>query len=270
MANDLPHIEDPGEFPEQDPASGPKAAADKGLQRSPAVWAAVAVLVLGLSVIAGLYWNRSMRVRGVAVHGTHFSDPAAVARAMAVPKGVKPDSLDYLALIRRASKVTYVKTVELSVDHGGELNVQVKERQPIALLVNGADKIYVDEDGIRLPVLPGKAMDVPVLYGFKARPKSDTLQSEAFRRVSDFLLRARNNPVAWATISEVAYTPDEGVVALSHENGVKLLFGKADYQRRLKYWQAFYSEVVRQKGIDRMRTVDLRFKGQIVTREDRS
>lgn len=69
------------------------------------------------------------------------------------------------------------------------------------------------------------------------------------------------------TISEVAYNKEEGVVALSQENGVKLLFGSNDFRIKLENWEAFYTEVIRVKGIQTMQQVDLRFTNQVVTRE---
>jgi hypothetical protein len=96
---------------------------------------------------------------------------------------------------------------------------------------------------------------------------TDTLKNDAFEIVSDFLTMALNKKVSNATISEVAWTNDQGVVALTNENGVKLVFCKGDFATRLRNWEAFYGEVVKQKGIDAMRSIDLRFEGQIVTRE---
>ena len=65
----------------------------------------------------------------------------------------------------------------------------------------------------------------------------------------------------------MVYDENDGVVALSHENGVKLLFGRNNFQTKLENWKAFYTEVIRVKGIQSMRQVDLRFTNQVVTRE---
>jgi phage host-nuclease inhibitor protein Gam len=110
-------------------------------------------------------------------------------------------------------------------------------------------------------------VDVPILYGFNAKPMKDTLKSEAFLAVRDFLTEMGKKQVSNATISEVAWTRDEGVVALTHENGVKLVFGKNDFKSRLRNWEAFYGEVIKTKGIAGMRAIDLRFRGQIITQE---
>jgi hypothetical protein len=95
----------------------------------------------------------------------------------------------------------------------------------------------------------------------------DTLRSDDFITVSNFLTTIRNSPVSDATISEIAWTSQDGVVALTNQHGVKLIFGKGNFDNRLRNWEAFYGEVIKKKGIEKMRSVDLRFEGQIVTRE---
>lgn len=234
---------------------------------NPIPWLTAVLLVIGLSALAGVYWTRSATVKSVTYSGMHFVDREELEQAVTVPTDIHPDSLDFIRLINSVERVPYVKQADVQVEPGGDLNIHVTERRPIALLADGEYKRYVDEDGIKLDIVPGKAVDVPVLYGFDAAASNDTLNSLAWIKTRAFLLTMRSDPVYDATISEVAWTRDEGVVALSHENGVKLVFGKDDFKTRLRNWKAFYGEIIRTKGIERMRSVDLRFKGQIVTRE---
>jgi len=233
---------------------------------NPLPWIGGAILVLGLAVLAGLYWSSTMTVQQVRFSGNHFV-PISELQKINVPTGMHPDSMDFGKIMNRFEQINYVKQADISVDPSGGLMIDITERQPIALLADGNKKIYVDRHGVRLPLILGKNVDVPILYGFRASPLRDTLNSDAFKKVSDFLMTARNKNVSNATISEVAWTQKEGVVALTNQNGVKLVFGKGDFATRLRNWEAFYGEVVKQKGIEAMRSIDLRFEGQIVTRE---
>ncbi len=105
-----------------------------------------------------------------------------------------------------------------------------------------------------------------MLYGYSAE-SSDTIKTESFIQVRDFLVAAKTNEFGWTTISEVVFDETDGVVALSHENGVKLLFGRNNFKHKLENWEAFYAEVIRTKGIQSMQQVDLRFSNQVVTHE---
>lgn len=233
-------------------------------------WLTAILMVLGIAVLAAMYWNRNVTVNEVEVTGVYFNTPEEILNAADVPLGIKPDSLDLVSLIARVEVLNYVKSVTPYVEPSGDLELTISERTPIAVLVRGSNRMYVDEEGVRLPILEGKTLDLPLVYGFRATAGMDTLKSDEFKQIRDFLVGARINEFGWATISEVAYSTEEGVVALSHENGVKLLFGTNDFETKLRNWEAFYADVIRTKGIQAMQQVDLRFKNQVVTREVKS
>lgn len=230
-------------------------------------WVAGALFVLGIAVLAGMYRERTTIVGDLRFEGNDFVSLDKLENRVQIPAGIRPDSLDFMKIIRDVEQIDYVKQAAVNVEPSGDLVIEVFERRPIAMLADGDRKIYVDRDGIRLPIVPGKAVDVPVLYGFRSKPMGDTLKSEAWRQARDFLTEMNDRPLSNATISEVAWTNEEGIIALSHEHGVKLVFGSDGFGKRLRNWEAFYSEIVREKGIRRMQSVDLRFEGQIVTRE---
>lgn len=230
-------------------------------------WIAGAVFVLGLAVMAGLYWSSTMKVQRVQFEGNYFVSVEDL-QLVDVPTGVNPDSMNFGEIRNRFEKLPYVKQADISIEPNGNMNISITERQPVALLVDNKKKIYVDNAGIKLPIVSGKTVDVPILYGFNATPMQDTLQSDSFKTVSNFLTAVHNNDVANATISEIAWSSsNEGIVALTNQNGVKLIFGKGGFDTRLRNWEAFYGKVIKQKGIKKMRSVDLRFEGQIVTHE---
>jgi len=92
------------------------------------------------------------------------------------------------------------------------------------------------------------------------------LTGKRFAAVSEFLKAIKANPTGWVTISEISWDSEEGVVALSQQNGVKLIFGKSGFEEKFENWEAFYSQVIGVEGIDHFHTIDLRFAKQIVTR----
>jgi len=230
-------------------------------------WAAMAILVLGASIIAAMYWQQNLRVKSVVIEGNYFTPGEDILHASGITVGIKPDSLDLELAIENIERLDYVYQVTPYVDALGKVNLSVQERLPIALLIEGSHEIYVDAYGVKLPIITGKTRNLPLVYGFDASSDTDTLSSKEFIQVRDFLVSALTNQFGWTTISEVVYHPYDGVVALSHENGVKLLFGQNDFDEKLENWEAFYSEIIAVKGIQSMQQVDLRFTNQVVTRE---
>lgn len=230
-------------------------------------WIATAVLVLGLAVLAGIYRDRTSTIQNVQFEGNYFVTSEELQKQADIPAGISPDSLNFIDVINRVESIPYVHYADVNIEPSGKLLIRITERKPIALLADGNTKIYIDKDGIRLPLVLEKTVDVPILYGFKSKPMQDTLKSDAFITVRNFLLEMHQNPLSNATISEIGWTNNNGIIALTNENGVKLIFGKEDFKNRLRNWEAFYGKIIKTKGIASMRSVDLRFRGQIVTQE---
>ena len=212
-------------------------------------WSAIALAMLGLAVVAGFYFEQSTRISAVEFRGHEFTTEDELQEALISPVGLP-----------------YVRDVAVRMTYRGTLTVEVTERKPIGLLAVKPETFF-DSVGVQLPAQPGIGVDVPLVYGFKPTSPGDTLKGKGFDQIKEFLNAASRDPFGWATLSEVAWNENEGVVALSSENGVKLLFGRNRFDQKVSHWKAFYQDVVAHRGINDFRTVDLRFRNQIVTDE---
>jgi cell division protein FtsQ len=239
-----------------------KQRRNKGIS---AIWVILSLALVGGAVYAGIYLEKNTVIQEVRFTGNEFTGEQELEDSIELPIGMLADSVKLPELISGLRTLPYVQDVSVNMSMRGTLTFRVYEREPIAMLVDGSDRIYVGKGGIKLPVTPQNVRDVPLLYGFPAAPATDTLNSDAFRQIEQFLTEAKSNEIGWFTISEVAWNNTEGVVALTSENGVKLLFGRDDFDRKLLNWEAFYTEIVVQKGIHSFSSIDLRFRDQIVT-----
>ncbi len=233
----------------------------------PLPWIAGIALLLGALVLAGLYWNRTSSIESIEFDGYEYVSLEQLQKQVNIPEGVHPDSLNYDNVIQQIKEIPNIEKVDLKIQPGGTMVVTVSERKPIALLINNTESCFVDSNGVKLQLKSENVPAVPILYGFNVHSLADTLQSKAFKNVSAFLQMLMNNPASNATISEVAWSDKNGVIALTNNGGVKLVFGKDNYQKRLRNWEAFYAQVIRYKGIDQFKSVNLKFAGQIVTHE---
>jgi cell division protein FtsQ len=239
-----------------------------GLHNASALtWISASLFILGLGVLAGIYWEMNSNINEVRFTGNYFTEDNELAGTFEAPLGVHPDSVSFIEIIEAVQSLPYVKDAGIHVDAGGRMYVEVSERKPLAMLIHDGNRLYIDENGVKIPVILKKSVNVPLLHGFPAAAISDTLKGGEFEFIRDFLVAAEKNEFGWITISEVAYSPEEGVIALSHENGVKLLFGHDEYEQKVRYWEAFYSEIIKKRGISQFASVDLRYKNQIVTRQ---
>jgi cell division protein FtsQ len=227
--------------------------------------AIVALLAGGL--LLGQHYQSNVTVSEVVVTGNHYTNEVQILQQASVPAGIAADSLRLLSVIEKVETLPYVQQASARITHNGRLHIQITERQPIGLFIHGNARRYADKNGVLLPLVSGLAADVPLVYGVSWSARQDTLRSEAFFKIRDFLIAVYNDPVAFATISEIAWSQDEGIVALSNENGIRLVFGNERYSEAIQNWSLFYRQVVAVRGPGSFNTIDLRYEGQVVTRE---
>ena len=222
------------------------------------------LLLFVAAVAAGVWWDRNSPVRDVRFSGYDYTLAEELQHSFELPEGVHPDSLDFREIREAVEELPYIRSSAVRMSAGGRMVIDVEEREPLALLADGS--VYVDRDGVKLPRTEHRTPDLPLLHGFPAQPVSEPLTGQEFDHMSRFLEQARASETGWATLSEIGWDPDEGVIALTQEEGIKLIFGRGTYEDRLRYWNAFYREVVAIEQRDDFGVVDLRFRNQIVTR----
>lgn len=229
------------------------------------IWVFLSLALFTVAVLGGLYIEKNTRIDAVQFKGNYYTDTGSLENALDSPVGMLADSIAFDSLFMDLKTLPYVEDVTVSMGIRGTLTFNIYEREPFAMLVDGNRRVYLAEGGIKLPVVPEKVKDVPLVYGFSASSLKDTLKTEKYKQVEDFLIAAKENDLGWITISEVSWNDSEGVVALSYENGVKLLFGRNQFEEKIKNWEAFYTDVISKKGMESFSRIDLRFRDQIVT-----
>lgn len=227
----------------------------------------VFVILVAVSIFLGLYFSANKDVKRIVVTGNYFTDAEAISSVSGITLGVAADSLDYLEILDNVESLPYVRQAFVESTPSGNLEIRVVERTPILTLISEDQWYYVDADGVVLPRITGKIADVPLYYDLGYDTGKNKLTSDAFQDVRDFLVAAKKNDLVYLTLSEIAWTPKEGVVVLSHENTVRLVFGHTNFERAVDNWSFFYSRVVPEKGMASFRRIDFRYEDQIVTVE---
>lgn len=227
----------------------------------------LALLIFSGSIWLGKRFQQEARFYEIEVQGTELSAVEQVLETAELRTGMPADSLQVLALLARVEALPQIRRAELELPAPDRLRLMVTERRPAAILVEGNRFALVDHDGIIMPMPKGRHPDLPLLYGFGIGQPGDSLKTEGFRKIAEFLLELEQAAIAGATISELGWHPEDGVFGLSHQHSVKLLFGHADYSVRLRKWERFYRDVALQRGMQAFLSLDFRFKDQIVAQE---
>ena len=226
------------------------------------------VMMMVLALVVSVWsWNanRMTIIKKVTVNDHYFTEEADIVARSGITIGADADSINPVDVIRAVEKLPYVRQAELVSLPPTTYLIRVEERRPIGLIKRSDMIRYVDKDGVLLPLVAGKALEVPLLYGLPIPSTADTLKSDAFKAMGAFLEALDRYDMAKITISDVAWEDNTGIVAATGDYGTRLIFGLDGYESKLRTWQAFYAQVVPKAGLDAFARIDFRYEGQVVS-----
>jgi cell division protein FtsQ len=227
------------------------------------------VLAIGL-VVAANFWKSDLKVKRVTIEGNRIVETAELTQLIKVPKNTQIQEIDLMAVRRNIMSHHFIKDAVVERDLPATLKITVKERVPLAI-INSAEILYLDEDGVVLPHSISKQLfDLPVLTGMPdglSLAPGATLHNadiqEALRILANSKLVSRE---LYHLISEVQLRNGGDIVLYASEWGVPIIFGRGEIPNKLVRLEAFWNDVVRERGSDNLQYVDLRFDDQVVVR----
>ena len=265
--------------------AAPRTAAPRGARRS-ARRRRVRAFVRGVLVVAAVVglaaawvWHRTLPLEAVEVTGTLRAQPADVARLAGVaPDSTAPVSLygvDIALVADRVRRHPWVREARVSRLPSGTMRIRVEERTPAVLVVgaDGAPAHFLDAAGFAMPLPAGPdAADVPLLRGaVPAYHPTQPVGSRPLRRLLAALAAAP--PEVDALVAEVRWSRAGATVLTPPAGGhapIPVRLGRAGFDARLARLGAFWTQAVLPRPETPFRLVDLRFDGQVVTREGAS
>jgi cell division protein FtsQ len=226
----------------------------------------------GAAIVAGAaYAYRTLPLRAVAVIGAVRADTAHVIHLAALPDSVVLSSLSPRLIEDRVQRHPWVRTARVRRLPTGTLEIRVEERAPAALVLaaDGRASHYLDPEGHVLPLAAGAVFDVPLLRGAvpdapATRPVGDSNLIELLEALDAAA------PEEDALVSEVHYQRGDATlrtVPVSGHPALTVRLGAGAYARKLERLRAFYDQAVLTRPGHALHTIDLRFDGQVVTRE---
>lgn len=227
------------------------------------------VVVVGLIVSANL-WKTSLRVQRVTVEGNRIVETAEIMQLVRIQKNTQLQDIDLTAVQKDILSHHFIKDAVVERDLPATLKITITERLPLAI-VNGAEILYLDEDGVVLPHSISKQLfDLPVLSGISpeiALAPGGTINNPDVHEALQILATSKLvSKELYHLISEVRLRSGGDIVLYAAEWGVPIIFGRGDIANKLVRLEAFWNDIVREKGSQRLQYVDLRFDDQVVVR----
>ncbi|MEL6443585.1 MAG: FtsQ-type POTRA domain-containing protein [Bacteroidota bacterium] len=243
----------------------------------------VLAVVAALSVL-GWRWRATLPLETVAVEGTRHAAPAEVLRliGLAADSGVPASdtllfALDPAILADRAARHPWVAEATVRRGATGTLSVRVTERVPVALALDAAGRParYYDAHGYAMPLVPttnetAVRYDLPLLRG--RLPESHPTQPVEDAALRGLLAALPTLPPATdALVSEVERRADGTYRLRTPPTGASgaltVTLGTEPDAATFQTLRAFWEQAVLTQPHTVFRSVDLRYDGQIITRE---
>ncbi len=230
--------------------------------------------VLALALGAAWLWQRTLPLETIAVVGAEHAPEAEVAAlTRAEPDSVALFSLSPALMEDRVQAHPWVASASVRRLPTGTLRIAVEERVPVALVLDadGRQSHFLDAAGYAMPVAAASpaVYDVPVLSGAPPYHPTQPVASAGLRSFLAALAHADEgtqalvSEVAWGRRPTLWTTP----VAAHGSLPVRLGTTPGEHADQLRRLRAFWDQAVLPQPEVRFDLVDLRFDGQVVTRE---
>jgi len=173
-------------------------------------------------------------------------------------------------------KKSSILKVDAYTTPDGYLNIKVYQREPAIRFLKGENGFYADDQGFVFPLQSDYTSDVmqiegniplTVENGFKGELK-DEKQKEWLMEAID-LVNYMKGSGEWDKVFTRMVVNEEGdIVMYPREGNEKFVFGKpVDIEAKFGKIKDYYTAVVPAKGKDYYKTVNVKYKGQLVCRQ---
>lgn len=221
--------------------------------------------------VLGWRWQSTATVKRVAVSGATNAVSDTVRHMARVDSGTVMETIDEGLIVDRVTRHPWVEAAEVTKQRTRRtLLVSVTERTPAALVIkgNGDPAYYLDRDGYAMPQPDSGGYDVPLVRGLDA--DYHPVQQVAPRSLRT-VLRAFPGTDAEPLVAELALQPDSTVNLVTEPIGpheaLTVRLGTGQIATKLRRLRAFTEQVLITNHKKKITEIDLRFNGQIVTRE---
>ena len=171
--------------------------------------------------------------------------------------GIQKDKLDLNKLERTLDSNDLIEKSDVFVSIDGVLKAVVKQKTPIARVLNGSGSFYIDYEGGRMPLSDNFTARVPLVSGVINKKNSEEL-AQLFRMIYDDDFLKKN-------IISVEVMPNGSLKMLNRNFDYQIDFGKiTNAERKFKDYKAFFQKAVLDSSLYKYNKIDLRFTKQVV------
>lgn len=208
-----------------------------------------------------------LQVTRIQVGGCQRLDPQTVIQQAGIPSGVNILSLDLNHVSHKVKNHPWVAEALVSREIPDRLRIEIKERQPVAL-VKGRQFYLMDPQGICFArAVPSEHPGLPIITGIDL----DTLAPgcklpSQFTLLVEDLYRESNMRLPWKLISEIRWNNHTGLSIFTVKGGIRVDLGSSKYGPKIVRLKRVLS-YLEERGIHtHLRGIDLSYGNRVFVR----
>ena len=186
-----------------------------------------------------------------------------------VSKEISSDSqnINYNELENKFSSISHVKGVAIYKDLIGNLNIGISQYDPIARIISGKlSGNYINNEGHIFPISSRYSKRVLLLHlNDEFSNDKKMISSEFGKDLLEMINYINNDKFFSKIISEIEINSNKNIVIHPQFSKQKIIFGYPDdLEEKFEKINLFYNKIVPAKGWNTYKTVNVKFKNQII------
>ena len=167
------------------------------------------------------------------------------------------DSISLSRIEQEIDKNTYVEKSQVYMKIGQELNVDIKQKEPIARVITSDSIFYLDKNSNFMSLSKLKSSNVPLIFGFS--------EYSDLKYLSEISLMIKNDDFLNKNISQIFIKDDQKIDLKMRGNNTIIEFGNNNrLKNKIQNLKAFYNRAISKNEIDKYKKINLRFENQVV------
>ena len=189
--------------------------------------------------------------------------------------GVHVDSLDLVKIEDIVDRRSAVLKSEVYMTMDGTLHIDITQRRPAARFQKKDGGFYADKDGYIFPLQSSFASHVQIIdghiplaanSGYKGE-LTDPVEKAWIEKIMGLVNYIEASDEWRNMIVQIHVTENTDLILIPREGRERFVFGQPEYiAEKFERMKKYYTAVIPEKGSDKYKEVDLRFKGQIICR----
>ena len=189
--------------------------------------------------------------------------------------GIAADSLDLVRIEEVVNRKSAVLDSEAYLTNDGTLHIDITQRRPVVRFQKSDGGFYADADGYIFPLQSSFSSHVQIIdghiplaanSGYKGEI-SNPEEKEWFEKIMTLVNYMEERSEWKDKIVQIHVRADRNLILIPRIGRERFVFGQPDgVEEKFERMKKYYTAVVPEKGSDKYKEVDLRYRGQIICR----